>query len=512
MTLLVETVSGPVKGFRESGEKGDIAKFLGIPYCQSPTGELRFAPPKPHDPWSEVFEANEFSKISIQPPPDPTLAMLNDPYNIDEDCLTLNIFVPGEPSESTGDTQLIDKKAVMVWIHGGGFVTGASSGQMYNATNLALLGDVIVVTLNYRLGALGFLAVETEESIGNFGILDQIAALRWVKDNIAEFGGDPENITIFGESAGSMSVSTLVAIPAAKGLFNRAICESGAPAVSDLESALKLKEKFMQRLNLQNEKDLLAVDPADILRVQNEIANQIGYDISLPFLPIIDGILIKEHPYETFKEGRENPVDLIVGSNKDEMLLFSLTIPDLEKLEFDMLPGLFDKTSDMMRGYSSVVPKELLDDYRKLLRSDITPLKLWCAIATDLAFRIPGVKIAKVHSDFNGRDGSFRTYLYRFDWVSSFLSGQLGSCHALEIPFVFNLLENPLMGMFGGSDRPEAQGLADFIGQLWTNFAKTGSPHPDWSEYDQKTQKIMIFNAESKCVDDDSIAFNELWP
>ena len=507
MTLIVETGNGKVKGFKENiGDKG-VTKFLGIPYCQSPVGELRFAPPKPHPGWTGVFEALNYSKISIQPPPDPSLSILDDPYNIGEDCLTLNIYVPGEPFSKVDSL----KKSVMVWIHGGGLLSGASSWQMYNPTNLALKGDVIVVTINYRLGALGFLAVGSEESTGNFGILDQLAALRWIKDNIATFGGNPENITIFGESAGSMSVSTLVALPKAKGLFNRAICESGAPVTMDFEKAMGLKEQFLATLSLKDDKDLLSVSAADILSVQNDISTQVGYDISLPFLPIVDGILIKEHPYETYKKGQENPVDLLIGTNRDEMNLFSLSIPDLAKLSFEMIPGLFAKKPELISGYSDVLPDSLIDRYRDLLDESVSPLKLWCTLATDVAFRIPSICIAKAHSSNHGVDDKVKTYCYRFEWVSSFLSGNLGSCHGLEIPFVFDLLDHPFIGMFAGADRPESKGLSEFMTSAWYNFAKTGIPDGHWDAYDESSQKIMIINADSKCAKDDLNEFTKLW-
>ncbi len=508
MTLSVNTNYGKIVGLKETLKRGEISRFLGIPYCKSPIGDLRFSPPKEHTVFKKEFEAFSFSPISVQPPPDPNTSIPNDPYNISEDCLTLNIYVPGEPPNIEENSE---KKAVMVWVHGGGFLTGATSWQMYEASNLALLGDVIVVTINYRLGILGFLGVETEDSVGNFGLLDQITALKWVKENIANFGGDEANITVFGESAGYMSVSTLAVIPQTKGLFNRAICESGAPMTLSLEESTEIKDKLLKILSLSDDRDLKNLSVEKILSAQNEISSEIGYNLSLPFMPIVDKKLITDEPIGLYKNNLANPIDLMMGTNRDEMLLFALGIPNLGELDFDKVKKLFNSTSFMMEAYFKKNPLDVLDEYERLLGKETEPIRLWSSVASDWVFRMPTLGVMDAYSQNVSNNNPKVCYLYQFEWVSSFLGGNLGACHALEVPFVFNRLDHPFIGLFAGADKPGAQDLADFVGKCWSSFAKTGIPDTEWEPYDKDDKHTMIIDSNSKCVRAPMAEFDELW-
>ncbi len=430
-----------------------------------------------------------------------------------EDCLYLNVWTPG-----TDDR----RRPVMVWIHGGAFVMGAGSQTLYNGETLARRGDVVVVTINYRLGAFGFLRLrdlfgDALPATGNEGLLDQIAALEWVRDEIAAFGGDPSNVTIFGESAGSISVSTLLGTPRANGLFNRAIMQSGsANFVSPRAQAGRVADAVLRDLNLAGADParLLDVPASQILETQQRVHMSLqGQLRGLVFAPVADGDILPRHPFEAIRDGLSRNVSVLIGSNLDEMKLFGMMDPQARTLD----------DAALLRRCERIIPapdapghaRRAIDTYRRVRRergADVTPPELWFAIDSDRAFRYPAMRLAELQGAHQTQ-----TYAYLFTWPSPFMGGALGACHALELPFVFGTFDDPMLKTFVGSDSAASR-LAEQMQAAWVTFAHGGDPtHAgigDWPAYDRSRRATMLFGA--RCgVDhaplDDERAFWEFW-
>lgn len=503
---VVEVGGGRVRGVERNG----VWSFSGIPYAAPPAGPLRWQPPVEAEPWAGIKECDAFGPIAPQTPPIPGMSIGGAPEEQSEDCLTLNVWTRrpgGEP------------RPVMVWIHGGGFNSGTGAGDLYRGGTLAREGDVVVVTINYRLGALGFLAHPALEPTpsawaggeqwlgsGNWGIADQIAALAWVRDNIAGFGGDPGNVTIFGESAGGMSVSTLLGVSAARGLFHRAIVQSGPPFTHTAEEAAARAELLAEKLGVPLTRRALEQVPAsELVRVAQEIGRSLVLEeggLPLVFLPTVDGGLLSRSPEVEVADGTSAHVPVLIGTNRDEAAFFAVALPAVNGLD---QPGL-------RRWVERIVPSEdaetVIEGYRRAraARGEGTePRDLWVAIATDSVFRGPSVLLADSHALSRsggslGIDGSEAggagTYLYLFTWETPAFGGLLGSCHALEIPFAFGTVTNPVIQQFaGGGD--DALRLSEGMRQAWVSFAWTGSPSGDligeWPRWDPIRRPTMVF-------------------
>jgi para-nitrobenzyl esterase len=492
----VETIYGPVEGVTaENGVEG----FYGIPFAAPPTGDLRFKSPRPPQPWTEVRAADSFGPWSLQPPPGVGSVIGGEESGMSEDCLTLNIWTPAATKDDG------KKRPVMVWIHGGAFQTGSGGGLLYRGHNLAKRGDAVVVTINYRLGALGFathpdLADPDTGATGNWGILDQIASLEWVRDNIAAFGGDPSNVTIFGESAGSMSVSVLLGTPKAKGLFHKAIAESGGPYAVPTQSAHQMTEDLAKELNttVAGLKEV----PADqfVDATQRLLAKRGPAGGGIGFAPSLDGTLLQKNPATTIAEGLNADVPVIAGTNLDEMRLFSIGDRKAFDLDEDGLRRRLDRAL-AARG-TSVDIEKAIDTYRNARQArgdDASPTALWFAIMSDVVFRSSAMEMLARQSTHEPR-----TYAYLFTWASPAMGGLLGACHALEIPFVFGALELPIMSTFVGTG-PEADHLSDQMQDAWLAFAHTGDPSTPslgrWPAYDPATKSTMILGKDSHTED-----------
>jgi para-nitrobenzyl esterase len=481
---IVNTKSGPVQGIARDG----IQVFRGIPYAEPPVGDLRFKPPVPRAPWTETLVAEHAGKIAPQnPSPLESTLGASGPPPIGDDCLSLNIWTPG-----TDDA----KRPVLFWIHGGAFVTGTGSTPWYDGTAFATNHDVVVVTINYRLGALGFLHLadlfgDEWAGSGNLGILDQSAALKWTSENIAAFGGDPANITIFGESAGGMSVATQLGLPASKGLFRRAIAQSGAAGhVHTRETATKAAERLLEVLGVRDPVALQQVPTADILAAQEKVNNE-RTDIAgggLPFMPCVDGTVLPVGPQQAVKDGHADGVDLLLGTNLDETTLFTVMDPTLASLDDDALARRFGGLFGDERA------TEALDAYRKD-RAEATNADLWNAALSDRVFRVPAVRLADAHQ----RHGS--TYVYLFTWESTAFNGAQRSCHALEIPFVWDNLDQTGATMLTGPITDDMRALATTMNESWAAFARTGDPSTptlaEWSKWDPETRPTMVINTDS---------------
>lgn len=472
---VVETSSGRIEGRAGTGYQA----FMGIPYAAPPTGAGRFRPPEPAAPWTGIRPAAAFGPVAPQLP-SPLENMLGSaPIVSDESgCLSLNVWTPG-----AGE----GRRPVMVWIHGGAFITGSGSTPWYDGANFAAHHDVVVVTINYRLGVLGFtylaeLAGSDYQASGSVGILDQAAALGWVRDNIAAFGGDPGNVTIFGESAGAMSVGTLLGLPQASGLFHRAILQSGASSNSlEPEQATRYATELLAALDLgPGDTARLQQLPIEaLLEAQGKLA--LAYaQRGMMFQPVVDGTVLEHRPLDSVAAGSVAGVPILVGTNRDEWNLFSVMDPRFAATDDAALgtaaSGLFGD------GGAAAV-----STYRAG-RPGATPAQILSAMTTDSVFRVPAVRLAEAQQKAGGE-----AWMYLFDWATPAFGGLLGSCHALEIPFVFDNLHQPGAAVFVGERAPAE--LARAMNAAWAAFARDGRPGGDlgdWAAYEAGTRATMV--------------------
>jgi para-nitrobenzyl esterase len=481
MRAVVETIAGKVEGRYSKG----LFIFKGVPYAAPPTGPLRWMPPEEIKPWQGVRPAFEFAKVAPQiPPPSGVLDALNAVEPQDEDCLYLNVWTP----------RLDDaRRPVLVWIHGGAFNMGSGSQPFYDGRILAARGNAVVVTINYRLGMLGFLNLDAVTggripSTGNEGLLDQITALRWVRDNIAAFGGDPQNVTAFGESAGGMSIGCLLAMPAARGLFQKAILESGVTVpANDVE--LTTGERLLAALGLgASDANALRALPVDRLLATDldlrvKMAGPGEFMRITVTAPRVDGKTLPLPPVEAARIGSAAPLPLLIGTNLDEWKLFGMMDPTALKMDVSMMA---DRLNFFIPPW---YVEKITTAYRKARggRADSTsPFDLVSAILSDFIFRIPALRMTEGHQR---RD--MPVYSYLFTWKSPALGGLLGACHALELGFVFGTHDAQFCGR-----GPDADWLSQRMQDAWLAFARTGKPTcstlGEWPEYGERRYTMLL--------------------
>jgi para-nitrobenzyl esterase len=496
----VRTANGAVEGKVKDG----VHQFRGIPYAAPPVGDLRFRPPQPAPAWTGTRDATRFGPQAPQAVAQMEVLFGGTPPPSSEDCLTLNVYTPAPDG---------GRRPVLVWIHGGAFLTGSGSTPWYNGHSFAANHDVVVVTINYRLGVLGFLHLEDvggEEyaGSGNLGILDQVAALEWVRDNIEAFGGDPDNVTAFGESAGAMSVGTLLGTPAAKGLFVKAIPQSGAAHhAKERDAADATTREFLAELGIEAThagvarlRDL----PVDaLMEAQNTIVTR-NLSASLAFTPVVDGMVLPEPPIDAIGGGSAAGVRVLIGTNAEEMKLFSLMDTRLSVLDdANLVERVGRELGDEQ------VAADLVAAYRAN-RPGGTAADIWGDLQGDYIFRIPAIRLAERQS---ARDNAVFAYL--FTWPSPAFGGALGSCHALEIPFAWNTLDHGMSHLFCGPPDDVSRRLASTMHEAWAAFARTGTPRaaglPEWPTYDRDRRATMILDAACRVENDPGRADREAW-
>ncbi|WP_344822687.1 carboxylesterase/lipase family protein [Actinocorallia longicatena] len=486
MDQIVSTAYGKVRGRIGDG----IARFLGIPFAAAPFGENRFREPRPAEPWEGVRDALEFGPTVPKAPYRPPLYDLLPEVTIPgEDCLNLNVWAP-EGAEAL---------PVMVWIHGGAFRNGSGSVPVYDGSAFARDG-VVCVTINYRLGVEGF--AELPGAPRNRGLLDQIAALEWVRDNIAAFGGDPARVTLFGESAGGMSVTTLLSLDL--GLFQRAIAQSGAGHIlQEPEDALKITEELARRLGVEPTAEAFAeFTPERIIEVQAEVQAEIAalpdpgrwgrstVQGGMPFMPV-RGDLVQRRPIDAIRDGAGHDVPLLTGTTTDEFRLYLAPGGLTTMLSPELVTGLLSTMG---------IEPSAAETYHSN-RPGATPGDVMAAVVTDWFFRIPAYRLAEA------RPGG--TWMYEFAWNSSNkdLPAPLKACHALELGFTFDALDRMAGAAMAGPGAP--QPLADEMHAAWVAFATTGDP--GWPAYDA-TRPVRVFDTVSSLVQDPRADERALWP
>ncbi|MCY7395316.1 MAG: carboxylesterase family protein [Nocardioides sp.] len=466
---VVTTTAGPVRGRTEAG----VAVFLAVPYAAPPFGPLRFAPPAPPQPWTEVRDCLVLGPTAPKPPYRAVVAhLLPEPVVVGEDCLHVNVWTPEVALEAAPEREGGPGRPVFVWIHGGSFQNGSNAVPVYDAAAFARDG-VVAVSVNYRLGVDGFARLAGAPD--NRGLLDQVAALAWVRKNIAAFGGDPERVTICGESAGAMGVTTLSAMPAARGLFHRVIAQSGAGhhAVST-GTADKISAALAGLLGVEPSATAFAGVPLeDLLAAHNSLVLQVGLDPDpakwgevatnmMLFEPVVDGESLPGLPHAVIAAGDGADVDVLVGSNDHEHALF--LHPVIDAVEEERVRLVLAVLGAEDGAWETYVERT----------GSTQPGDVMVAGLSDWFFRLPALRLAEARLAL-GQD----THVYEFGWPTPVMGGVLGSCHALEIGFTFDTLAVPEGRALLGEDPPQA--LADDMHRAWVRFVTDGDP--GWPAY-----------------------------
>jgi para-nitrobenzyl esterase len=490
-SITVDITAGAVQGVRTGG----VVAFLGVPYAAAPVGERRFRAPEPVAPWAGVRDAVTHGPTAPMPGyPPPFDALLPNPVVAGDEYLNLSVWTPDPDAQGL---------PVLVWIHGGAFVNGSSAGSLWDGSAFARAG-VVTVGINYRLGAEGFALLP--DAPPNLGLLDQVAALEWVRDNITTFGGDPDAVTVAGESAGAMSVGALLAMPRAEGLFRRAILQSGAAHHTlTTATAERVVGYLAAELGVPPTAEALRTVPSGrVIEAQKALTVQLqnapdpgrwGEIVAniMMFEPVVDGEVLPAPPWQRIAAGSAAEVDVLVGANRHEYRFFLVPTGVADRVEAQALVG----TAAAYR-----LPDGALDRYRSHT-PDASPGELLAEVMSDWFFRIPALRLAESHPA--------RSYVYEFGWESPAYDGRLGACHGLELPFVFDRLDDPGARAFVGTDPPHE--LAAAMGRAWAAFVVTGDP--GWPAYTPDRRAVARLGSGTdptvEVVDDPRGDLRVLW-
>jgi para-nitrobenzyl esterase len=489
----VETTHGRIQGATGDG----VHHFLGIPYGADTGGVNRFRPPTPPAPWAGIRDTTAFGPSSWQPSAPGASDMLKifggmaEP-SMGEDCLVLNVWTTGTTTAN---------RPVLVYFHGGGHTSGSGSWPAYDGSSLARRYDSVVVTVNHRLGLLGYLSLSElggaeYATSGANGVLDLVAALEWVRDNIANFGGDPAKVLAYGESGGGWKTSTLLAMPSARGLFHRASLMSGAGVrCQEADEATAIAERTLAFLEIDPSNLALLADvaPARLLEAQNA-AGVPG------FQPVLDGVAVTGHPLDLLRDGTAPDVPLLIGTTRDEFRTFAMAMPQPDAgaddawLVDQLRPLVGDDAIGLVAGYRATRPEAAVADIQ-------------VAINTDHHMRIPSIRMGEAAASA----GRSAVYMYRFDWETPALGGMLKAGHGVDYPFFFDNLDAATVS----SEGPGRDVLAAQMSGAVAAFAANGDPGheglPDWPAYDSDRRATMMFGLDSRVVDDPDSGERRLW-
>jgi para-nitrobenzyl esterase len=480
------TAAGRVRGRRENG----LAVFRGIPFAQPPTGPLRFAAPRPPAAWDGVRDASSFGS---PPPQSGTYGPA--PVPDDDDWLTVNVWSPAPDPAA--------RRPVLVWIYGGAYKVGAAGIPDYDAGRLAREGDLVVVTFNYRTGVEGF--AEIEGAPANRGLLDQVAALDWVRDNIAAFGGDPDLVTVFGQSAGAGSVAALLAMPRAAGLFQRAIAQSVPGTFFSQRLAADITRVIAAGLGLRaTTADLSGVDPVRLVAAADAVDRTLSQhqdrwgqvaQTASPFSPVVDGEVLPATPWQALAGGAARHVPLVTGHNRDESRLFLAMSGQLGTITDEQAARslrLFGPGPDGEKAYRDAFPGASAERLHELVHSD------WL-------FRMPTLHLAQAQAAGGGL-----AYLYELAWAAPANGGMLRACHGLDGPLVFGNLDKGFAArLIGPPPFPAAEEVSAQFRTAWTSFAATGDP--GWPAYDPGQRLTRVFDLPSAITAYPEEASRRLW-
>jgi len=477
---LVQTREGAVRGERI----GESVRFLGIPFAAPPIGALRFKAPQRPAERQGIFAADQFAPSPMQKPLSQRYYGPG-PLPLSEDCLALNIWRPTAPGPHP----------VYVWIHGGGNVAGSSRMPVFDGSRMAREG-IVCVTISYRVGALGFLDVSPilgtdYAGSGNNGMLDIVAALRWVRENIDGFGGDPGAVTVGGQSAGAKNVCTLLAMPGARGLFRAAIVQSGgAETINDAAASAMLTDGMARALGTDAVSRLAALPAAAILAAQNEVIGQ--WPRKYPFRPVVDGVHLPSAPIDVLRHGTGAPVPVMIGTTREENAFFgpseagdgTVAQSDLANMDIAAFAPVYAR-------YPALFPEMSATDLR------------YRAITAE-EYGIPTIHAADAHG---ARSPVWR---YRLDLPRREAPHAGYAVHGSELPLVWDKLDDPLSAPLG-PDGAEGQALSEIMHAHWAAFIRSGQPMTDWTRYDPAARDTMLFDAQSRMVNDPDASERQLW-
>ncbi len=510
-TSVVGTTAGFVRGTTITTPYGPTRRWAGIPYGAPPVGEKRFRAATPAEPWTGVLDTDRFGPNPIQATSGPFSGVVPgmEVTEISEDCLNLNVW---SPAAATASSAL----PVMVWVYGGAFVTGGTSMETYDAARLAAEQEIVVVTFNYRMGALGFLDLRTidggETTDVNCGLRDQLLALKWVSENVAHFGGDAQRVTVFGESAGAGSIMHLLTTDGIGALVRGAIVQSpGIDLTIHGDTSARVAQVFVEKAGAVTVAELRALTPEQILETQQIVSARLLFDVgTMVFHPVVDGTLVPATPSVALASGAASDVSLLVGYTADELRLFpDPRADDLDREGMAAWARSF-LHARMARDPGIDVAGELVDHYTAAAVNTSRPAgsDAWGALTTDGNMRQPVIRVA------DSRPADAPTFVYQFDWQARHAARDIGAFHAIDLPFTFDTFGAGGWSDFLGVD-DDARRLGSAMRSAWSAFAATGDPSTaalgPWPRYDAASRSTMVLDSVSAVVTDPLREQREWW-